>query len=46
LRIRWLRGRAARKLARHPELADQLLAAVAGSAPNSRRLALAWDLIA
>ncbi len=46
LRVRWLRGRAARKLARKPELADKLLEAVAGSAPDSRRLALVWDLIA
>ncbi|HME80626.1 MAG TPA: FAD-dependent oxidoreductase [Candidatus Eremiobacteraceae bacterium] len=46
LRVRWLRGRAARKLARRPELADQLLEVVAGSVPDSRRLALVWDLIA
>jgi flavin-dependent dehydrogenase len=46
LRIPWLRGRAARKLARRPELADELLAVVAGASPDDKRLALAWDLIA
>jgi 2-polyprenyl-6-methoxyphenol hydroxylase-like FAD-dependent oxidoreductase len=46
LRVPWLRGRAARKLASRPELADQLLAVVAGADADERRLALAWDLIA
>ena len=35
LRIRWLRQRAARRIERRPELAEELLAAIAGAAPNT-----------
>ena len=47
LRVRWLRERAARRIARKPELADQFLAAIAGAAPNGSKLParLVWGLL-
>lgn len=35
LRVRWLRQRAARRIERRPELAEELLAAIAGTAPHN-----------
>ena len=47
LRVRWLRQRAARSIERRPELADELLAAIAGDAPRGRRMSprLMWGLL-
>lgn len=48
LRVPWLRRRAARRIMRRPELADELLAAIAGAAPRGRRMSprLVWSLLA
>jgi flavin-dependent dehydrogenase len=48
LRVRWLRQRAARRIARRPELAEELLAAIAGAQPQGKRMSprLVWGLLA
>jgi menaquinone-9 beta-reductase len=46
LRTRWLRRRAARGIARRPELADELLAAIAGTMGGGLSPKLLWDLLA
>jgi flavin-dependent dehydrogenase len=47
LRVRWLRQRAVRRIERRPELAEELLAAIAGAAPLGRRMSprLVWGLL-
>ncbi len=46
LRTRWLRRRAARGIARRPELADELLAAVVGTMGGGLTPKLLWNLLA
>jgi menaquinone-9 beta-reductase len=48
LRVRWLRQRAVRRIERRPELAEELLATIAGAAPQGRRMSprLVWGLLA
>jgi menaquinone-9 beta-reductase len=48
LRVRWLRQRAVRRIERRPELAEELLAAIAGAAPQGRQMSprVVWSLLA